>query len=73
MEVLAWIGGFAVLYFLVTFALHMYRMRTDTYYRSKTRKAAAANARQERREALSRSENAAVRDLATKQLDRIEK
>lgn len=73
MEVLAWIGGLAVLYFVVTFALHLYRMRTDSCYRSKARKAASANARQERREALSRSENPAVRDLAAKQLGRIEK
>lgn len=63
MEVVLWIGGLVVAYFVIAFCWHMYRMRTDYYYRYKAQEAEEEYQFNQRVAALRKSDNPKLREL----------
>lgn len=63
MEVVLWISGLIVAYFVITFGLHMFRMKSDPYYRYKAQEAELEHQFNQKVASLRESNNPKVREL----------
>lgn len=64
MEILGWLVVAVVVFFVVSFAWHSYKMKNDRYYRFKIEESLQDQDLEKKLTQLRQSENPAIRELA---------